>query len=232
MYSHIIEIILSWFQGETMPVKKVKYDKIRKEMLPGDVIAFGGKSHFSEIIKFATLSSVSHVATILHTQVPDDKRYFNQVIESTGHGGGVTITRVSELLTHYNGDIWWLPLKKEIREKKFNQKEFFNFLFQQAKEKKKYDVAQGVGSAIDIFDKLGQGFFGLGSNKEDFSKFFCSELVAAGLEKAGTVGSINASEITPIELCTWNIYEDQYYLLKGDIKTRIKHFNSKAPQQS
>lgn len=64
-----------------------------------------------------------------------------------------------------------------------------------------------------------QGAFGMNGpfyNKEDFSRFFCSELVAAGLERAGVTGSVNASEVTPIDLCRWSIYEDDYYLLKPD----------------
>lgn len=230
MYS-ILKIICGLFGREYhMPVKKVQYSKIREEMLPGDIIAFGGKSHFSEIIKFATLSSVSHVATVLHTKIPTDTkdRYFNQVIESTG-SKGVAITRLSELLNHYNGDIWWLPLKKEIRQS-FDQEKFFNFLFRQAKEKKPYDMIQAAGSAVDIIENLLPSL-GVGANEEDFSKFFCSELVAAGLEKAGILGSVNASEVTPIELCTWSIYEDSYYLLKGDVKTRIKNYNTRPPRQ-
>ena len=35
-----------------------RYSKVRNQMRPGDVIAFGGKGHFSEIIKFATRSVV------------------------------------------------------------------------------------------------------------------------------------------------------------------------------
>ena len=47
-----------------MTVQQISYKKARKLMQPGDVIAFGGKGHFSEIIKFATFSEVSHVGVI------------------------------------------------------------------------------------------------------------------------------------------------------------------------
>ena len=64
------------------------YATIREKMQPGDVIAFGGKSHFSEVIKWATRSSVSHVGVILQTvrrdlASSDGPGYFNQIIEST-----------------------------------------------------------------------------------------------------------------------------------------------------
>ena len=66
-------------------------------------------------------------------------------------------------------------------------------------------------------------------NREDFSKFFCSELVSAGLEVAGSVGNVNSSEVTPIDLCRWSIYEDSYYQLKGESSKRISRFNTASP---
>ncbi len=55
-----------------MSPKQLSYDEARLKMQPGDVIAFGGKGNFSEIIKFATFSEVSHVDVILQTKVSDD----------------------------------------------------------------------------------------------------------------------------------------------------------------
>jgi hypothetical protein len=68
-----------------MSVIQITYEKARSKMQAGDVIAFGGKGHFSEIIKFATLSDISHVGVILQTKVPeeDTEKFFNQIIEST-----------------------------------------------------------------------------------------------------------------------------------------------------
>lgn len=216
-----------------MTVKKISYLEARQLMKPGDVIAFGGKGHFSEIIKFATLSDVSHVGVILQTKVTDDTtgRFFNQIIESTSlHGfNGVTISRFSDRIDTYEGEVWWLPLKDEIRNKSFDSAKFYNFLFNQAKERKAYDVPQAIKSALDVLDNLPFEARGPGFNSEDFSKFFCSELVAAGLEQAGTVGTVNASEVTPIDLCRWNIYQDNYFLLKGDQKKRISRFNTLSP---
>ncbi len=215
-----------------MSAQQITYEEARKIMQPGDVVAFGGKGHFSEIIKFATFSSVSHVGVILQTKIPEDEtgRYFNQIIESTSLNGfnGVNVSRFSDRLD-YEGEVWWLPLKKEIREASFNQNKFFNFLFNQAKDRKPYDTPQAIKSALDALDNLPFGIHGPAYNKEDFSKFFCSELVSAGLEIAGAVGSVNASEVTPIDLCRWNIYEDSYYQLKGESSKRISRFNTASP---
>ncbi|NQU05071.1 MAG: hypothetical protein HQ568_03190 [Calditrichaeota bacterium] len=216
-----------------MSVEKISYKKARLKMQPGDVIAFGGKSHFSEIIKLATISDVSHIGVILQTKVVDDTedRFFNQIIESTSlHGfNGVTISRFSDRLDNYDGELWWLPLREKIRKESFDQKAFYDFLFQQAKERKPYDFPQAIKSAIDALDNLPFGLHGPGYNSEDFSKFFCSELVAAGLEQAKAVGSVNASEVTPIDLCRWNIYEEKYYQLNGDASKRISRFNTLSP---
>ncbi len=217
-----------------MSAVQMKYSEARAKMQPGDVIAFGGKSHFSEIIKFATFSDVSHVGVILQTKITDDEtgRFFNQIIESTSlHGfNGVNISRFSDRLETYEGELWWLPMDAQIRKEKFDRKAFFNFLFNQAQQRKAYDMPQAVKSALDTLDTLPFGLHGPGYNSEDFSKFFCSELVAAGLEIAGAVGTVNASEVTPIDLCRWQIYEGEYYLLKGDPEKKISRFNTASPE--
>lgn len=219
-----------------MTIESTSYAEIRGEMKPGDVLAFGGKGNFSDLIKFATASVVSHVGVILHTKIPTDTsgRYFNQVIESaTIHDyAGVHISRLSDRLKVYDGEIWWLPLSESLRQDNFDQEKFYNFLFQH--EGKKYDMYQALQAGADALDsvKLPFGMSGLGYAEEDFSKFFCSELVAAGLEAAGTVGKINASEVTPIDLCRWQIYSGKYYQLKakeGAEVTKISRYNTADP---
>lgn len=218
-----------------MTMQRLSYAEARPPMKPGDVIAFGGKGHFSEIIKFATLSEVSHVGVVLQTRIADDDtdRFFNQIIESTSLNGfnGVSVSRFSDRIEHYDGEMWWLPLHERIRAQRFDQKAFYDFLFNQARERKPYDMPQAIRSALDVLDELPSGAHGPGYNSEDFSRFFCSELVAAGLERAGTVGAVNASEVTPIDLCRWNIYADRYCQLKGDPDKRISRFNTGEPER-
>jgi len=217
---------------EKMGVTQMTYTEARSKMKPGDVIAFGGKGEFSEIIKFATFSDVSHVGVILQTQIKDDSdaHFFNQIIESTSLNGfnGVNISRFSDRLGTYSGELWWLPLSDDARAK-LDTKKFYDFLFNQAKTRKAYDMPQAIKSALDALDKFPLFGHGPTYNKEDFSKFFCSELVAAGLETGGAVGSVNASEVTPIDLCMWNIYSGSYYQLKGDKNKKIKRYNTAEP---
>lgn len=213
-----------------MAVKPILYEEARKQMKAGDVIAFSGKGDFSEIIKWATRSNVSHVGVILQSKLLIGDKVqdgmFNQVIESTTLNcfSGVIISRLSDRLDTYDGEIWWLPIKKDIDDK-MDKKKFYDFLIHQ--QRKEYDFPQAIKSALDALDRV--PIIGRTThNQEDFSRFFCSELVAAALEVAGAIKDVNASEVTPIDLCTFALYEDDYYQLKGDHK-EIRGYNSTDP---
>ena len=204
-----------------------QYHLVRKSMQPGDIIAFGGNSLFSKWTKLTTRSVVTHVAVVLQTKMLDDDtgRFFNQVMEATAYDGkkGVMANRLSERIATYDGDIWWLPLNKVARaafEK--NKLKFFDFMFCQ--QNKEYDVLQLFGSAVDCIDEH-PWFSNISYNLEDFSSWFCSELVAEGLETSGVIQGVNASEVTPIDICRFSIYKDKYVQLKGENKPIIG-FNS------
>lgn len=213
-----------------MAIKQILYKEARAQMKAGDVIAFSGKGNFSQIIKWATRANVSHVGIILQSQLLIDGQsqegMFNQIIESATLNGfsGVVVSRLSDRLDTYDGEIWWLPLRSDVHEN-MDKKKFYNFLMHQ--ERKEYDMPQAVKSALDAFDSVPVARRAT-QNQEDFSRFFCSELVAAGLEAAGAIESINASEVTPIDLVSFALFEDNYYQLKGDRKEICGH-NSTDP---
>jgi len=88
-------------------------------------------------------------------------------------------------------------------------------------------MPQAVKSALDALDNV--SIIGNAThNVEDFSRFFCSELVTSGLEAAGAISTINASEVTPIDLCSFSLFESDYSQLKGN-KKEIRGFNSLNP---
>ncbi|GBC61006.1 hypothetical protein DENIS_1966 [Desulfonema ishimotonii] len=213
-----------------MAWKSAQYKDVRNDMLPGDIIAFSGKGQFSEIVKWATRSNVSHMGIILQSRLliedtPQDGM-FNQIIESTSLNGfsGVSISRLSDRIDTYQGEIWWLPLGKTRED--LNFKTFYDFLLHQ--NRKEYDLPQAINSALDTLDNI--PLIGRAThNVEDFSKFFCSELAAAGLEAGGAINRLNASEVTPIDLCRFNIYQKDYFQLKGG-KKLIGGFNTLNPE--
>ena len=208
-------------------LEQQKYHHIREQMRPGDIIAFGGNSLFSRWTKLTTRSAVTHIAIVMQTKMRDEAsgRYFNQVMEATVYDGkkGVMTNRLSERVHTYDGDMWWLPLGESSRDMfEQNKHEFFNFMFDQ--EGKAYDVLQLFGSAVDALDShpiLGS----ISYNQEDFSSWFCSELIAEGLETAGIINSVNASEVTPVDICRFSIFEQRYVQLKGEARP-IAGFNT------
>jgi hypothetical protein len=140
-----------------MAWKSVQYKEVRNDMQSGDIVAFSGKGDFSEIIKWATRSAVSHVGIILQSKLlinnePQNGK-FNQIIESTSLRGfsGVTINRLSDRIDTYEGEMWWLPLNNKARER-LDFKVFYDFLLHQ--NRKEYDMPQAVKAALDTMDKI------------------------------------------------------------------------------
>lgn len=209
-----------------MPLRQLSYSDARKLMQPGDVIAYSGKANVSNFIKWVTRSGVSHLSIVVQSKLlyqaagaPADG-YLNQVMEATTNG--VQFSRLSDHLRYYDGEIWWLPLRQELRAK-MNVQALYDFLLHQ--EHKGYDIAQAIRSGIDRFESV---LGGLTHSKEDFARFFCSELVAAALERAGIVSHWNSSEITPVDFTRFALFQDDYYQLKGEMKP-LKGYNSLDP---
>ncbi|MCU7554835.1 hypothetical protein OCL06_09515 [Alteromonas sp. ASW11-19] len=204
-----------------------QYPEVKPYMQPGDVIAFGGKCLFSRWAKLTTRSAVTHVAVVVEQPqaAVSDMQPGKLVVEATVKDGqqGVMTNRLSERIETYQGDIWWLPLGTEARTVfNANQAAFHDFMF--AQQDKKYDVLQLFGAAVDFLDE--HPWFGrISYNDEDFSSWFCSELIAAGLKTAGVIKGVNASEVTPHDICRFEIFARRYTQLKGKPRP-IRGFNS------
>ena len=189
-------------------MKLTSYFDVRDRLQPGDLIAFSGKGHFSNIIKWRTDSNVSHVGTVLHRYGsfdPSSRRV--ELIESTSLDGktGVIASSMSQRVETYAGNMWWLPLHHVVRTA-FNETKFVEFMTRQLG--KPYDFIQAIGSAMDTFDALFE-------NDPDYSRFFCSELVAAGWLEAGVLETrVNPSEQTPIDLVKLQVFYSDAVLLR------------------
>jgi hypothetical protein len=219
-----------------MPLITSSYHEIRARMLPGDVVAFSGKNNFSDVIKWATGATVSHVGIVCSVETGSGDVAVH-IMESTflhrdhttgKSSGGVLRNRLCHHIESYEGHIWWLPLSADARER-LDLERLARFLM--AHQGKGYDVAQAVCSALDALDDTPM----LGAatrNEEDFARFFCSELAAAALEAGGVIGKINASEVTPIDLCSFSLFAEEYHLLKGGSgSVEIEGFNSRCPER-
>lgn len=197
---------------------QAKYHEVRGDIQDGDIIAFGGRGGVSNLIKLFTRSNVSHVALVMKSKLENNVP-LNMIIESTILDGysGVTINRLSNRLKDYQGEVWWLPLRQDLRSEK-NWEEAYEWL--KCQRKKAYDNIQAIGSGLDL----------IWNNKEDFDKFFCSELCCAFFEEIEVVEGINSSEVTPIDLCMFSLYENNYYQICG-IEKEIKGYNTLEPGQ-
>jgi hypothetical protein len=212
-----------------MALRTAQYDDIRHQIEPGDVIAFAGAGPASEVIQRATGSNISHVGIVLHPDpVPGEPpKQILQVIESTSLDGftGVTVSHLRERIQRYDGRVWWLPLRDSVRAK-VDWQAFHGFLLQQVG--KPYDLPQAIMSGVDQLDDhalLQRATHAV----EDFCQFFCSELVAGALEACGAIAHLNASEVTPIDLCTFSIFDQEYCQLKG-AREPIQGYNCVSPE--
>jgi hypothetical protein len=212
-----------------MTLRQATFDKVCPHMLPGDVIAFAGRGPVSAVIQSATRSEVSHVGVILPppSGPPEGGPGQLQVCESTSLDGfaGVTIHALERRIEAYDGEVWWLPLDDQVRER-MDLDAFCAFLERQ--EGRPYDLAQAVKSGLDQLDRhdlLLRATYA----REDSERFFCSELVAAAFEASGAISHLNSSEVTPIDLCMFNLYKPVYIQLRGE-PTLIAGYNTLAPE--
>jgi len=168
----------------------------------GNIFAFADSSVISNTITMGTNSNVSHVAVVVDTIKNDFL-----IIEAAQFGGrsyvGATLLshRVKQFKEN-NGKIWELELSgisQNILSERLG--DFKYFLYSQLN--KDYDLFGAIGAGVDIFDGFGA------ESKENSDKLFCSELISFAFKEVGILSEgINASEVTPIDLCRFHIYED------------------------
>lgn len=171
-------------------MKTREYQAVRDQIRPGDIIAFSGKGLVSWVIKWKTKSPVSHVGIVLRNAGRV------KIIESTtlvtGEKDGVAIRPLSERIETFEGPVWWLKLRSDIREN-LDAVRMYKFLMDQVG--KEYDTWQAVMSAL------------LWWTFESDKSMFCSELCCRGLEVGG-VWSGNASEKTPADVVRLNLFDE------------------------
>ena len=202
-------------QGAGKMIEQETYSNVRHRMQPGDVIAFGGVGMFSAIIKWWTRYPISHVGIVSRVDVhggPESVR----VMESTSLDGycGVIETRLSQRIEHYKGEVLWLPLSFYNR-MRIRLSMYWDYVYDM--EGKPYDLWQAVRSATWDGD-------------ENFDRLFCSELVAGALEASGLIDSLNASAVTPRDICMFNIYNPTVYQLVGKPIEKLPGLNSINPE--
>lgn len=184
-------------RGSSKPDPVVLLDAFRVGLLlPGDVLAYSGKGRASRVIKYFTLSRISHAGIVYDSTT---------IVESTSLRGftGVVKHPITDLGA-YEGRVWRLRLIPELRED-LDVARLQSFLDGQVG--KDYDHRQAALSGIDWF------WWKSFTTERDFSKWFCSELVTVALAEQGLLSGIqNPSETTPADLWRWPLWEDRVEL--------------------
>src|ERR1017187_1059262 len=202
------------------------YAALRSRMKPGDVIAFSGHGFPSDQIKFVTKSPISHVGLVIQSKLLLNGRpqpgMLNQLAESTSLNGftGVTISRMSDRVAAYNGNVYLLQLDT-ARRKKGDGVKLVNYLLRQDHKSYAYEpVAQFMLSRLPGIGKLFVSHASLQNH------LFCSQYATAGLVEGEYIPAINEkgsvvdpSNTDPQDLCEMKIYRPTYYQIKGTLST-------------
>lgn len=168
-------------------------DAIRPLVKTGDPFVYGAARGPGQWIEGFTDSDQSHVSFAV-VQGP-----MLLVVESTIKGA-----KVRPVTKNFKkaADMWWLPLSSGYRES-LDMRALLAYLADICERQVPYD-----------FRALRPGVWRNGRPPEDFSRLYCSELVALGLRKGGLYrGTV---ELTPIEVCRLIMYAPDYHCIKWD----------------
>jgi len=211
-----------------MAIQQSSFGEIGDRMKPGDIIAFSGRNRFSRLVRLATGSMISGVGIVCDSGQGSD--IINSVTfkQTPGIGNdidGESRRRMSKRIDSYDGLVWWLPLSDESRSR-LNIAKLCDLL--RSMDCKKYKMPQSIRNVLNMIEE--NPFFDLSSYKQkDLDAFFCSQLAAFGLRVGGVISNINPCEVTPANLCSFNLFAEDYYQLKGRRK-QLDEYNERDPE--
>lgn len=152
---------------------------------PGDIIGFSGNHWHSDTINLLTYGiprqSLSHVGVIARG---------NKLHEAKSTVG-VVAGDAREVIETYNGKVWVYPLYRSLfpHESRRLREEL------ESAGNSPYDMVGAIRAGGILFALMESLFW-----KQDFSSYFCSELVAAKLSRIGIFPTTNASRWNPNKL--------------------------------
>jgi hypothetical protein len=164
-----------------MATRKKTYEQIRKSLKTGDIVLFSGKGGVSDWIKLFTSSTWSHVGMVLRLPQLDMVLLWESTtlsdlvdIETGKARKGVQLVPFSERMRMYSGDVAVRHLSQPLT----SPMEKALMKFRKKASRLKYEQ-----SKVELIKSAWDGPFG--SNKENLSSVFCSELVAESYQQMG-----------------------------------------------
>lgn len=194
-------------------MNRADYLKIRKQLRPGDVIAFAGRSVISRLIGFGTRSRISHVGIVIRTKDEWNNERV-ELLESTSLYGkkGVQKTFLSDHVRDYPGGMYALLLLDHLS-MEIDTSELWEIVKQE--NGKKYDY-------------WGAWWSWLTDSREGAKRRFCSELVIYFFRALDLIRSINAEAATPQDVVSFDLWRE-YIQLTGK-RRPLPGFNTVNPE--
>ena len=168
----------------------ILYQAHRSEMGTGDVLEFCSHSMLGRLIRWKTGKDVNHTALIIEADFLGDKRLM--LLEALG--AGIAPNFLSNRITDFDGEIYWLKLQKEWGSRKIDI----------MREALKY-----VGTPYDYGSIFKQLFRRV---SVDFNKLFCSEFGYNVLQKVG-IAPLLPTAPYPGEMCDLGCFENRIRIL-------------------
>lgn len=177
----------------------VKYATIRPKLKTGDIVLFSGKGNLSTGIKWFTQSKWSHVGMVLVLKDFDTVMIWESTtlsnikdVETGKAVRGVQLVTLSERLNSYNGDACVRHLNYDVTPEMMETLR----AFRREVKGRPYEK-----SKLQLLKSAYEGFFG--TNEEDLSSLFCSELLAEVYQRWELLPEgIPSSEYTPKDWST------------------------------
>lgn len=173
--------------AELKKLALVKYDKVRQELVTGDIVFCSGGYLFSKIIQKLTKSTWSHVAVVYK-----DEELGRVLVLEAEPLVGIRLIPLSKYLFDYKGKR--KPYKGKIVVAKLSQ------------EPEKVGLNKGIGFGLDeltrpydnweIFRIMLRILFKVGRREKNRS-YICSELVKGIFDRAGVIFPMKDSYISP-----------------------------------
>lgn len=163
---------------------KQTYGAIRPTLRTGDILLFSGRGFASNLIKLATWSKFSHVATV--NVGHNGLRYCWESTTMNEGTSGVQCTPLCEKLREYNGRVWVRRLHIGRGPEFYRQAQmYFDQIASKEYESNLWELA---GAAMPW------------RNTVDFTTIFCAEKEAEFLKRVGAIETdLPSNEFTPAD---------------------------------
>lgn len=175
---------------------KGMYSDVRHMLKTGDLVFFSGEGFVSNLIKIVTRSQWSHVGMVVRLDELDSVLLWESTTLSNAedidgtYKHGVQLVSLSDRINLYRGEVAYRLIDFDRTPEQLSA---LGALRAELKDRPyERSLSELVESAFDWFGP---------ENTPDLSSCFCSEIVAAALQKIGLLSSVKPSnEFTPSDL--------------------------------